>query len=72
MNYLVTKKSANKLTNAEISSGINIEKSDFKNGGLAMTVYLLAGIVLGGLALFIIISLMSIKKSKTEIEKMFK
>ena len=37
-----------------------------------MTVYLLAGIVLGGLALFIIISLMSIKKSKSEIEKMFK
>jgi hypothetical protein len=37
-----------------------------------MAVYLLAGIILGGLALFIIISLMSIKKSKNEIEKMFK
>jgi len=37
-----------------------------------MAVYLLAGILLGGLALFIIISLMGIKKSKNEIEKMFK
>jgi len=37
-----------------------------------MAIYLLAGILLGGLALFIIISLMSIKKSKNEIEKMFK
>gem|GEM_PF-6488915 len=37
-----------------------------------MAVYLLAGIILGGLLLFIIISIRGIKKSKAEIEKMFK
>lgn len=37
-----------------------------------MAVYLLAGIILGGLLLFIIVSLRGIKKSKAEIEKMFK
>jgi hypothetical protein len=37
-----------------------------------MAVYLLAGIIIGGLAIFIVISLMSIKKSKSEIEEMFK
>lgn len=37
-----------------------------------MAVYLLAGIILGGLFLFIVISIRGIKKSKAEIEKMFK
>lgn len=37
-----------------------------------MAIYLLAGIILGGLLLFIIISIRGIKKSKSEIEKMFK
>jgi len=40
--------------------------------GDLMAVYLLAGIILGGLLLFIIISIRGIKKSKAEIEKMFK
>jgi len=37
-----------------------------------MAVYLLAGIVLGGLLLFVVISLRGIRKSKSEVEKMFK
>jgi hypothetical protein len=37
-----------------------------------MAVYLLAGIILGGLLLYIVISYRGIKKSKSEIEKMFK
>jgi hypothetical protein len=37
-----------------------------------MAVYLMAGIILGGLFLFIVISIRSIKKSKSEIERMFK
>jgi hypothetical protein len=37
-----------------------------------MTIYLLAGIILGGLLLFIITSIRSIRKSRSEVEKMFK
>jgi len=37
-----------------------------------MAVYLLAGIILGGLLLFIVISIRGIRKSKSEIERMFK
>jgi|APLow6443716910_1056828.scaffolds.fasta_scaffold10669_3 hypothetical protein len=37
-----------------------------------MAVYLLAGIILGGLVLFIIVSIRGIRKSKAEIENMFK
>jgi hypothetical protein len=40
--------------------------------GNLMAVYLLAGIILGGLFLFIVISIRGIKKSRSEIEKMFK
>jgi hypothetical protein len=40
--------------------------------GNPMAVYLLAGIILGGLLLFIIISIRGIKKSKSDTEKMFK
>jgi hypothetical protein len=43
-----------------------------KMEGNFMAVYLLAGIILGGLLLFIVISIRGIKKSKSEIEKMFK
>jgi len=37
-----------------------------------MAVYLLAGIILGGLLLFIVISIRGIRKSRSEVEKMFK
>jgi hypothetical protein len=37
-----------------------------------MAIYLLAGIILGGLVLFIIVSIRGIKKSRAEIERMFK
>ena len=37
-----------------------------------MAVYLMAGIILGGLLLFIIISIRGIRKSRSEVEKMFK
>jgi hypothetical protein len=37
-----------------------------------MAVYLLAGIILGGLLFFIIISIRGIRKSRSEIEKLFK
>jgi len=37
-----------------------------------MAVYLMAGIILGGLLLFIIISVRGIRKSRSEVEKMFK
>jgi hypothetical protein len=37
-----------------------------------MAVYLLAGIILGGLVLYIIVSIRGVKKSRSEIEKMFK
>jgi len=37
-----------------------------------MAIYLLAGIIIGGLLLFIIISVRGIKKSKSEVESMFK
>ena len=37
-----------------------------------MAVYLMAGIIIGGLLLFIIISVKGIRKSRSEIEKMFK
>jgi hypothetical protein len=37
-----------------------------------MTVYLMAGIIIGGLLLFIVISIRGIRKSKSEIERMFK
>lgn len=37
-----------------------------------MAVYLLAGIILGGLLLFIVISIRGIRKSRSEIERMFK
>jgi hypothetical protein len=37
-----------------------------------MAIYLLAGIIIGGLLLFIIISVRGIKKSKAEVESMFK
>jgi hypothetical protein len=37
-----------------------------------MAVYLMAGIILGGLVLYIVVSLRGIKKSRAEIDKMFK
>jgi len=37
-----------------------------------MAVYLMAGIIIGGLLLFIIISVRGIRKSRSEVEKMFK
>jgi len=37
-----------------------------------MAIYLMAGIILGGLVIFIIVSIRGIQKSKSEIEKMFK
>ena len=37
-----------------------------------MAIYFMAGIILGGLLLFIIISVRGLKKSKSEIESMFK
>lgn len=37
-----------------------------------MAIYLMAGIIIGGLLLFIIISVKGIRKSKSEVEKMFK
>jgi len=37
-----------------------------------MAVYLMAGIILGGLVIFIIVSIRGIKKSRAEIEKRFK
>jgi len=37
-----------------------------------MAIYLLAGIIIGGLVLFIIVSIRGIKKSRAEIEEMFK
>ena len=37
-----------------------------------MAVYLLAGIILAGLLVFIIVSVRAIQKSKSEIEKQFK
>lgn len=37
-----------------------------------MAVYLMAGIIVGGLLLFIIISVRGIRKSRSEVEKMFK
>ncbi len=40
--------------------------------GNSMAIYLMAGIILGGLFLYIIISVRGIRKSRSEIEKMFK
>jgi hypothetical protein len=40
--------------------------------GLAMAVYLMLGIIIVGLAVYIGVSLHSIKKSRTEIENYFK
>ncbi len=37
-----------------------------------MAVYLMAGIILGGLLLFIVISIRGVRKSRSEIERMFK
>jgi hypothetical protein len=37
-----------------------------------MAAYLLLGVILAGLILFIIVSISSIRKSRSEIEKMFK
>ena len=37
-----------------------------------MAVYFMAGIILGGLFLYIIISIRGVRKSRAEIEKMFK
>jgi len=49
-----------------------VENYTLKLKGKAMAVYLLAGIILGGLVLYIIVSIRGIKKSRAEIEKMFK
>jgi hypothetical protein len=37
-----------------------------------MAVYLMAGIILAGLLLYLIVSIRGIQKSKSEIDKMFK
>ncbi len=49
-----------------------LENHAIKMEGKAMAIYLMAGIILGGLCLFIIISIRGVKKSKAEIENMFK
>ena len=37
-----------------------------------MAAYLLLGIILAGVVFYIIVSVISVRKSKSEIEKMFK
>jgi hypothetical protein len=49
-----------------------VEIYALKMEGSLMAVYLLAGIILGGLVLYIVVSIRGIKKSRAEIEKMFK
>lgn len=49
-----------------------VENYALKLEGKAMAVYLMAGIILGGLVLYIFVSIRGIRKSRSEIEKMFK
>jgi hypothetical protein len=37
-----------------------------------MAIYLLLGIIIAGLAVYVVVSLKGIQKSRTEVEKLFK
>jgi hypothetical protein len=40
-------------------------------GGFAMAIYLLVSIILAGLAVYIVVSVRGIQKSRSEIDKLF-